>query len=382
MQLLSRAAPAFLLLTVIGLTGCRSTRYSIGAFFSPDWLKSKETKDRYLVHSNNAQNFYSLGTEAKSRGDMRRAIRSYRQAETQFKRAIEYDGYSFKAHLGAAYAMMQQGTPDKYIEAIDYLGIAEDLRGGDWRVYFGLARCYLDLAVLDGRLIDRLRAKKSGLSESDRMVVDARILAARERITANLEEALEQTDYIKRYSPDQHQAFLITGLASAQLHRYDEAIPNLKRYIDMAERSRQVWRKWLEKGPSSAVRGNREASREELRLKIQKNLIWDAEAKDVLATIYKNKGEYAKAIKLIDSIYETNPNALPRFMASRAQLKAETGDYAGAVDDLDRFLRALGRSGHEYDELVDRTMKLRREYVSKIRPGAAGKSAKTTGSTP
>lgn len=382
MRHVSRAALTFLMLVVVGLTGCRSTRYAIGSFFSPDWLKSKDTKDRYLVHSNNAQNYYSLGTDALFKGDTQRAMRNYRQAETQFKRAIEYDGYSFKAHLGAAFAMKQQRTRDKLIEALDYLGIADDLRSGDWRVYYGFADCYLLLATLDGQLIDRLGAQLPKLSESDRMVANAQMVAAKERRTGYLELALSQTENIKRYSPDQHQAFLITGLASAQLHRYDEAIPNLERYIEMAKRSREVYRKWLDKGVPKSVRGDREGSREELRTKIQKNLMEDAKAKDILATIYKYRGDFAKAVKWIDSIYEANPQALPRFLAARAQLKAEMGDYPGAVEDMDAFLRALGRSGHEYDAIVQRAMQLRREYLAKARPASAEKSAKTTGSTP
>jgi tetratricopeptide (TPR) repeat protein len=382
MRYASRAVLLFLTIAVIGLAGCRSTRYSIGAFFSPDWLKSKETKDRYTIHSNNAQNYYSLGTDSRSQGDMRRAARNYRQAETQFKRAIEYDGYSFKAHLGAAFAMKQQGTREKLIEAIDYLEIAEDLRSGDWRVYYGLADCYQRLAGLDGEMIDRLEAQKPGLSEADRMVADAQILAARERRTGYLETALDQTENIKRYSPDQHQAFFITGIAAAQLHRYDQAIPNLQKFIQLARQSREVYTKWLDKGLPPSVRGNRQDSREELRMKIQKNLMKEAEAKDILATIYKNQGDYAKALEYLDSIYEANPRALPRFLAARAQIKAEMGDFSGAVDDLDTFIRALGRSGHEYDAIVDRAMKLRRDYLAKSRRRASGKSAKSTGSTP
>jgi len=107
--------------------------------------------------------------------------------------------------------------------------------------------------------------------------------------------------------------------------------------------------------------------------KIRRNLIQDAEAKDLLATIYKNRGQYRKAIETLDSIYEVNPTAVPRYLPARAQMKAKVGDYEGAIEDLNKFVRKLGGSGYSYDDVVKRAMFLRAEYAKEVARAAVAK---------
>jgi tetratricopeptide (TPR) repeat protein len=360
--------PRFILLVLgVGLllpVGCRSTRYAIGDFFSPDWMKSQETKDAYAVYTSNGQRYYELASEARADGDAVKALRNFRLAEVQFKKALDFDSYSFKAHLGAGFALLQQETPEKCLEAIDYLEKADDLRSGEWRVHYGLASAYRNLAARTGELLDRLETRKLAAAPADRPAVDAQILAVQAERRGYLENTLKEAHRLLDVAPEQHQAFLLIGTASAGLQRYDEAITNLERWLTLARQTREVYEKWQREGVlPRGVTG----SSEELEKKIRANRIRDAEAKDLLASVYKARGEYPKALEQLNAIYEANPSAPPRYLPARAWIKAKLGDYPGAVADLDRFLKALGRSGRDYDEVVRRAMEQRDSYLTMLR---------------
>lgn len=340
--------------------GCRSFRYQVGDALSPDWMKSSATKERYALYTNNAQNYYDLAGQAMLEGDAQKARRNYYQAEAQFKHALDYDSYSFKAHLGAGYAMLAQETYEKVEESIEFLEVADDLRPGEWRVSHGLARAHQILARMDGEEMDRLTARRERASEGDRVALDAKVAALKAGRMRHLQNSLDRTHQLMRDAPDQHQGYVLLGTTYALLHQYDRAIQNLETYIEKARTSRVAWRKMRRAGVlPEGVTG----SMDQVDQKIRRNLVKDAEAKDLLATIYKNRGEYKKAIAMIDSIYEVNPAALPKFLPARAQMKAKVGDYDGAVEDLNVFIRKLSNAGYGYDDLVKRAMFMRTEYA-------------------
>lgn len=357
-----------LLAVLLGsFTGCRSTRYSIGKFFSPDWMISQETKDRYALYTNNAQNYYQIGTEALlTDEDMVKARRSFRQAEVQFKQALEYDSWSFKAHLGAGFAMFNQDTREKCLEAIDYLEIAEDLRSGEWRVELGLTRSYQLLARENSTRAGALEARQPRVTEGEKLQIEARVRDLNHERVGFLEQALKHAHGIVKRAPDQSRGILLIGMTCADLHRYEEAIPSLKQYIAQAKQTREMFEKWKNEGVLPA---GFTGTKGELNQKIQNNLKHDAEAKDLLALIYKNQGDYVNALEYLESIYEVNPSAPKRYLPSRAWIKARLGDYRGAVDDLDNFIRSLGATGRRYDSLVRRAMADREQYMKKLMRG-------------
>lgn len=356
-------------------SGCRSTRYSIGMFFSPDWMRTQESMDKYALYTNNAQHYYQIGTTAlMSDDDPVKARRSFRQAETQFKQALEYDSWSFKAYLGAGFAMFAQDTRGKCLEAVDYLEIAEDLRGGEWRVEYGLARCNQLLARQNGARANALEARQPDASEGEKLQIEARIRDLNHQRNEFLEQSLVHAHGILKRAPDQHQGFLLIGTTCSELHQYGEAIPNLKKYIALAKQTREVFLKWKKEGVLPA---GLTGSSDELNQKIQNNLKHDGEAKSLLATIYKNQGDYLHALEYLDSIYEVNPSAPGRYLPARAWVKTRLDDYRGAVDDLDHFIRTLGASGRNYDSLVRRAMADREKYMTKLRRGPGRETPET-----
>ena len=362
------AGPLLLLgLALILTMGCRSTRYDIGKFFSPDWMRSSDSKEKYTLYTNSAQNYIDLGSTALDKNDPSKARRHFRQAEVQFKKAIESDGYSFKAHLGTGFALLKQNTREKVLEGIDYLQIANDLRPGEWRVHYGLASAHQTLARLDGAVLDGLLVRlKAARIESDKLLLEGNIHEVQSRRNAELESALLEAREIQKHAPDQHQAFFIIGTTCADLGRFNEATENLNRFVQLAKQTRDVYECWKKAG---ALPRGWTGKKSELDRKIHKNLVLDAEAKDLLAALYRDQGDYLKALDFLNAIYETNPHALPRFLPARAQVKAKLGDYAGAVSDLDRYLRALGKADQEYDATARRATLLREEYMARLRRG-------------
>ncbi len=372
-----RTAIAFAALAaVIATTGCRSTRYSIGDALSPDWLKSSDTKQKYALYTNNAQNYYDLGSRALAAGDGRKALRNFGQAEAQFKKALDYEGYSFKAHLGAAYAMMNQASRVKLLESIEYLGIADDLRSGDWRVKHGYARAYQMLAKIDGDEINKLQDAKSNARPDQTLHLDARIGELQNRRRGYLAQTLTYTDEMMAAAPEQHQGFLLRGTTNAELGDYPTAIKNLEKFLELAEESRSVYEKWRKDGRPKGATGD-ESDLERL---IRRNLERDAEARSLLGTVHYTQGDYAKAVAILSSIYEINPSAPGRYRPEIAQSLAKLGRYRDAIAQMDLFIRALGRSGHDYDEIVRRAMAMKERYLQQmaaVETGATPTSAKS-----
>ena len=353
-----------LLLTVLllGQFGCRSVRYKIGDALSPDWLKSQATMDKYHVYTNNAQNYMDLAGRAKQQGKYPKAMRNYRQAEMQARKALEFNGYSFKAHLIAGDAQWNQETRAKCLEAVEFLEKANDLRTGEWRVHRGLARAHQLLASRDDDLIDRLERDKLKVSKGNRLEMEARILDIRRRRQESLERTLREAQKIFEAAPDQPQAHLILGTTYDKLHTYDKAIPRLETYLEMARSTRKAYRQWEKDGVLPRGVSGPKSQLENL---LQGNLQQDAEAKDLLATIYKNQGDYLQALKYLNAIYEVNPQAPAKYLPPRAFIKDKLGDPAGAVKDMDLFLQKLGAADHEFDEVIRRAMADREKYASR-----------------
>ncbi len=362
MHTFHRVFTLLLAVLFLGQFGCRSVRYTIGDALSPDWLKSQASKDKYHVYTNNAQNYMELAGQAKRAGNYTKAMRNYRQAELQTKKALDFNSYSFKAHLVAGYALWNQETRPKCLEAVEYLEIADDLRAGEWRVHHGLARSHQLLASRDDELIDRLERKKLEASKGSRLELEALILDIRRRRQESLERALEEAHLIFKYAPDQHQAHLILGTTYAKLHIYDKAIPRLETYIEMARSTRKAYSKMERAG---VLPRGISGEKSQLETLLQGNLQQDAEAKDLLATIHKNQGDYLTALKYLDAIYEVNPKAPAKYLPPRAFVKDKLGDHAGAVKDMDLFLKKLGAADHGYDEVVRRAQADREKYASR-----------------
>ncbi|MBN2492381.1 MAG: tetratricopeptide repeat protein [Planctomycetes bacterium] len=368
--------------TLPALVGCRSTRYAIGDFLSPDWMTSQASREAYATYSNLAQRHIDQASQARADGDPQRALRHFRQAEVQFKKALDYDSYSLKAHLGAGFALFQQAAEllryrrnddqqesieKKCLEAIDYLEKAADLRSGEWRVHYGLASAYRNLATLAGVRLDRLEA-----ASADPPLRDAEILTAQQQRRSYLEHTLAEARRLQEVAPEQHQSYLLIGMTCANLQRYDEAIAHLEQWLTYARQTREVYEKWQQAGVlPRGVTG----SRQELEQKILTNRIRDAEARDALASVYRARGDYAKALECLNAIYAINPGAPPRYLPARAWIKARLGDYAGAVADMDRFLSALRRAGREFDDDVRRAMEERDSYLAMSRGASPQSSA-------
>lgn len=372
-----RTAVALAALAVIlATTGCRSARYSIGDALSPDWLKSSDTKQKYTLYTNNAQNYYDLGSRALAAGDGRKALRNFGQAEAQFKKAMEFEGYSFKAYLGAAYAMMNQASRIKLLESIEYLGIADDLRSGDWRVKHGYARAYQMLAKIDGDEINQLEDAKMDARPDRAMQLDGRIGELQHRRRGYLAKTLTYTDEMMEAAPEQHQGYLLRGTTNAELGDYPTAISNLQKFLELAEQSRAVYEKWRKDGRPQGATGDES----DLDRLIRRNLERDAEARSLLGTVYYTQGEYGRAVSILSSIYEINPDAPARYRPEIAQSLAKLGRYREAIAQMDVFIRALGRSGHDYDEIVRRAMAMKDRYLQQmaaIETGAKPTSAKS-----
>ena len=87
------------------------------------------------------------------------------------------------------------------------------------------------------------------------------------------------------------------------------------------------------------------------------------------ATVLNDMGRTEKAIEQLDAVIQLDPS-LPQGYSLRAELRAKRGDFAGAIEDLDRYL-GLSEAPFE-DPDVRRAFELRTSCEMQVASGDRG----------
>ncbi len=143
----------------------------------------------------------------------------------------------------------------------------------------------------------------------------------------------------------------------ALLGDYEESLKWSERLLERSVGERAAWRNLL----TQTNLTEKEEALYQKSERIASDLVVDTHL--FAATLLNRLGRTEEALAHLDEVVSDRPN-LPQAFSQRAQLRAQTGAYAGAIEDLDRFLR-LSDAPFEHPD-IRRAFDLRHECEAKL----------------
>jgi hypothetical protein len=143
----------------------------------------------------------------------------------------------------------------------------------------------------------------------------------------------------------------------ALLGSYEESLVWSQRLLERSEEERAAWRNLLTQSDLT----EKEEALYQKNERISSDLMVDTHL--FAAAISNRLGKKEDALAHLDQVAEDRPD-LPQVFSQRAQLRAQTGAYAGAIEDLDRFLKLSDAPFEDPD--VRRAFELRHECEAKL----------------
>ncbi len=302
--------------------------------FSSCFGLAEEEQARLDLHVSNALTFLDSG--------------AYPQALQQAGKALELDSglESMQLVRGAALLRIGKANSDPKLinEAMD---VAEDLSSGwlrdkDFRVYWLLAQCQLARAFLNDDAIDsigRRLATRDYRDAGERRDDQDRLERERENRRDSL---LKAESNLQRVLADPRQAdnhHVLTDLVVTLNEiggREDDVLATSQSALVALDEASLTWRQ-LQLVPT------RTEDRKRLdQNQIDNNLSRERQLRDIIVTIYFNRGDYEEALAEYEVIEERQlMTAVQHY--NRAGVYEQIGDYVRAIDDYEQFLRIRSR---------------------------------------
>ena len=289
------------------------------------------------MHLQNAQTYYWAGPK--------HATRAYQQAS----KALELDPENVKGRFLRAMSLIQIGGEHPERRGVAAAQVAEqelrDLKDDDdfygWKIDLGIGWAQSEVAKLYQRRADRLEAR---LRDEPQNAVGLR---------ADREEALERRDELLRSSnticesvvgrgepgaDENFVALLVLNVNYTYLGATERALEYTERAVQVAQKSRGIWERWMERPTTS------QAQFEEARAKLESATEKELRAREACADHLFRLKRYPAAAAHLDLVVELDPRRIEARLL-RAQVNYELRRYADARTDLKRYFALSDEDG-------------------------------------
>jgi tetratricopeptide (TPR) repeat protein len=252
------------------------------------------------------------------------------RAQDQAVKALELDPENIPMRRLVGWVRLRGGTNEDLLIAEEFFRTLHE--DGDTTVgtLQGLAQTLERLGqVYDQASADYATEKRAPASGED-AAERARALADRARSLWRESIAL----YVESLKADAENLRSLNGLqrAHALVGEYEQSLGFARAVLSRAEQDLGSWQTVLQstdltEREESAARENHDAS---LGLLVDTHLF--------VASLEHKLGNDSAGVPHLDAVAELDPARAQTF-GLRAQLKHQTGDFLGAIEDIDRFLR-------------------------------------------
>jgi len=205
---------------------------------------------------------------------------------------------------------------------------------------------------------DVARALEAGTREpSPGLEREAEAQALTEKSRHYWQDAIATLDGMLQNGEGSTNAMNALQRVHALLGEYDESLSWSERLLSRTDEELVAWRRMLQEKDltESEEKLFRDNERTAVSLQMDTHVF--------MATLLYRLERYDEALAHLDSLVESAPE-MPQAYSMRGQLRTRVGEYAGAIEDIDRYL-ALSDAPYE-DPSVQRAFELRAECQEKL----------------
>ena len=254
---------------------------------------------------------------------------SLERAQDQAIKALEIDPDHEAMRRMVGWIRVRMGSPEDLLIARDLFEELRDEGDDNQATILGQATTYERLGLAWEQAADRVRRGEQLPDSGDDAEEAARRMESQsEELFEDSLELLEST-----LVEGEGSTSTMNGLqrVNALLGRYEESLAWSIRLLERSEEEIDLWDQLLQK--QDLTEREETLYNENRRVGTQLQL----DTRLFAATVLNDMGRTEKALEQLDAVVQLDP-ALPQGYSLRAELRAKLGDFAGAIEDLDRFL--------------------------------------------
>jgi Tfp pilus assembly protein PilF len=311
---------------------------------------SEERAQRVEMHTELALGYYQLG-------DLDRA-------EQQVVKGLELEPDDEALALLLGWTLQRRGRTEDVLRAEQIFRKLQD--GGDYRAVLGLGEALEQKGKAQDEAARAIRAGEQDTEAADPAArADELAAAARESWQASARQYARTLEL----RPEDRDALNGLQRVQALLGRWDESLAASRELLRLAEAESTFWKARLEKDDLSAA--------EEQRMRgivTSAAKLWSS-TRLQMATVLLKSGRPDEAEAELDLVIAAEPGRYELY-GRRAQLRVERGDFAGALSDLDAYLR-LTPDAYDHAD-TRRAYDLRARCEAALAETASGSSGSST----
>ena len=305
---------------------------------------SKQEQERFALHQQNSQEFYTKG--------------SYRQAVQQAEMALTFDESSVGMRLMRGYCLTKLGEASGNVIVLDEAilileELASDINDDDYRVWLGIGQAHLARALLADSEIGRMEWQLSSdfLDEAGRRAESQQLEQEREGYAFHLQRTEDALQRVLNIELQEDNTYALIELALAlnlQEGREFETLEYSDRAVRELMQSNKITNNTLQEDLQLAP--DFEIS---LETRIKENLQKERLLRSNSAHIYVTLGDDESALETLNEI-ERRQLMEGGHYEFRATICDRLGLLDQAVRDLESYLK-LRAQVTEYDEVASET---------------------------
>lgn len=305
---------------------------------------SQQEQQRFAMHQENSQEFYSKG--------------SYRQAVQQAEMALTFDESALGMRLMRGYCLTKLGKASGNALVLDEAilileGLTPDIDDNDYRVWLGIGQAHLARAFLADTEIGRMEWQLSSdfLDEAGRRAESQQLEQERDGYAHHLkrtEEALRRVLNIELQEDNTYALIELALVLNLQEGREKETLEYSDRAVRELMQANKITNNTLQEDLQLAP--DFEAS---LEKRIEKNLHKERLLRSNSAHIYVGLGDDQAALETLNEIERRQLMEAGHY-EFRATICDRLGLLDQAVRDLENYLK-LRAQVTEYDEVASET---------------------------
>lgn len=271
----------------------------------------------------------------------------YMAAIDQCYKGLELDDGDYSLNLTLGWALLRAGGKENIFKAYEQFSKTDSLQwfSEDYRVSMGLGQTCYKIATLFRQKLDYYERKieeDPGSAE----IFEEEIETCREGFDDNLELAI---DYLERALDNERQqdnieGILTLGQAFVYADRLDDAVEKLTLGLDLLERSTSFQQARLDAETNLTSDGRRFFERQ-----IRRNLRLEKDLRGILATVYRRREEYEKALEQYD-ILEARDLFEPYQHYNRGLTLQTLGRFEEAIQEFELFMRRASLEGRDFED--------------------------------
>jgi len=326
--------PEFRLFVTTGRTViCLAVLFAIACAQTACFTLSEAEDIALSGYKQNSKSYYNSG--------------KYPEAINQCYKGLEIDDDDVSLHLTLAWSLLRNGGKENLFRAYDQFQKTDSMRWfeDDYRISLGMGQTCYKIAILFSRGLEEFERKTEEFQDAEKPF-EEKIIECRSGKNRYIEEAIDNLTATLDHERQKNniEAILTLGQVYAYTDRLDEAVKFLTRGLDLLQESMSFHQKHLDQNKDLTGDGQRHYSRE-----IRRNLKWEKQLRDVLATVYRNQNKNQLALEQYNHLEDRD--LFDNYQHyNRALVLQELKRYEDAIKEYDLFLRLASVTGKEFDE--------------------------------